>query len=294
MALARSERTTLERSLTQTRDRLSAAMAEAQGWDQRAGQAAGRIAEMDDRAATLDRDAAALADQPSLLADEIARLATAHDTAKAEAERTQIEEADAERALRAIEAAHAETQCAVVRRAGGARGGTGAGRESRTAPGRTGPRIGRTLRLPRAGAAEKLAFDSASVGSPQTEAAAHDKLSADRERIGPVNLVAEQELADLEASGAAVPPSVRIWCRRWHGCAARSAAQPRGAAAAAGGVRGGERPFPDLVRDAVRRRLGASGTDRFGRSAGGGLEIMAQPPGKRLQSLTLLSGANRP
>ncbi|KAK0338856.1 hypothetical protein LTR94_036915, partial [Friedmanniomyces endolithicus] len=48
------------------------------------------------------------------------------------------------------------------------------------------------------------------------------------------------------------------------------AAQPRGAATLARGVRGGERAFPDAVRDAVRRWFGASGAGRFGRSARGG------------------------
>ena len=202
VALARSERTTLERSLAQTRDRLSAAMAEAQGWDQRAGQAAGRIAEMDDRAATLDRDTAAIADQPDLLADEIARLAAAHDTAKAEAERTQIEEADAERALRAIEAAHAQTH-ALLSAAREARAGRWRGSKITNSAGSSWAACrANALPAPRR-YCPKLAFDSAGVGSPQAEAAAHDKLSADRERIGPVNLVAEQELADLEASGAA-------------------------------------------------------------------------------------------
>ncbi|MGO1304372.1 MAG: chromosome segregation protein SMC, partial [Sphingomonas parapaucimobilis] len=294
VALARSERTTLERSLTQTRDRLSAAIAEAQGWDQRAGQAAGRIAEMDDRAATLDRDAAALADQPSLLADEIARLAAAHDTAKAAAERTQIEEADAERALRAIEAAHAETH-ALLSAAREARAGALARVENhelrRVELGRV---SGERFACPAPVLPEKLAFDSASVGSPQTEAAAHDKLSADRERIGPVNLVAEQELADLEASGAAsaaeredlVQAVARL--RSSIGLLNREGRQRLLEAFEA--VNGHFQTLFATLFDGGSAHLALIDSDD---PLEAGLEIMAQPPGKRLQSLTLLSGGEQ-
>ena len=294
VALARSERTTLERSLTQTRDRLSAAIAEAQGWDQRAGQAAGRIAEMDDRAATLDRDAAALADQPTLLADEIAKLAAAHDAAKAEAERTQIAEADAERALRAIEAAHAETH-ALLSAAREARAGALARVENhelrRVELGRV---SGERFACPAPVLPEKLAFDSASVGSPQAEAAAHDKLSADRERIGPVNLVAEQELAELEASGAAsaaeredlVQAVARL--RSSIGLLNREGRQRLLEAFEA--VNGHFQTLFATLFDGGSAHLALIDSDD---PLEAGLEIMAQPPGKRLQSLTLLSGGEQ-
>jgi chromosome segregation protein len=269
-------------------------MAEAQGWDQRAGQAAGRIAEMDDRAATLDRDAAALADQPSLLAEEIARLAAAHDTAKAEAERTQIEEADAERALRAIEAAHAETH-ALLSAAREARAGALARVENhelrRVELGRV---SGERFACPAPVLPEKLAFDSASVGSPQAEAAAHDKLSADRERIGPVNLVAEQELADLEASGAAsaaeredlVQAVARL--RSSIGLLNREGRQRLLEAFEA--VNGHFQTLFATLFDGGSAHLALIDSDD---PLEAGLEIMAQPPGKRLQSLTLLSGGEQ-
>ncbi|WP_322964442.1 chromosome segregation SMC family protein [Sphingomonas fuzhouensis] len=294
VALARSERTTLERSLAQTRDRLSAAMAEAEGWDQRAGQAAGRIAEMDDRAATLDRDAAALADKPTQLADEIATLAAAHDAAKAEAERTQAEEADAERALRAIEAAHAETH-ALLSAAREARAGALARVENhelrRVELGRV---SGERFACPAPVLPEKLAFDSASVGSPQTEAAAHDKLSADRERIGPVNLVAEQELADLEASGAAsaaeredlIQAVARL--RSSIGLLNREGRQRLLEAFEA--VNGHFQTLFATLFDGGSAHLALIDSDD---PLEAGLEIMAQPPGKRLQSLTLLSGGEQ-
>ncbi len=276
VALARSERTTLERSLTQTRDRLSAAIAEAQGWDQRAGQAAGRIAEMDDRAATLDRDAAA------------------HDAAKAEAERTQIAEADAERALRAIEAAHAETH-ALLSAAREARAGALARVENhelrRVELGRV---SGERFACPAPVLPEKLAFYSASVGSPQAEAAAHDKLSADRERIGPVNLVAEQELTELEASGAAsaaeredlVQAVARL--RSSIGLLNREGRQRLLEAFEA--VNGHFQTLFATLFDGGSAHLALIDSDD---PLEAGLEIMAQPPGKRLQSLTLLSGGEQ-
>src|SRR3546814_16485419 len=45
---------------------------------------------------------------------------------------------------------------------------------------------------------EKISFASAEVSSPQDESNRHEKLMFDRERIGPVNLVAETELDDLD------------------------------------------------------------------------------------------------
>src|SRR3546814_4125205 len=46
--------------------------------------------------------------------------------------------------------------------------------------------------------AERFGFDSSGVADAQEEAAAMDRLAADRERIGPVNLVAADELAEAE------------------------------------------------------------------------------------------------
>src|SRR5262249_17447362 len=47
---------------------------------------------------------------------------------------------------------------------------------------------------------EKLAFDPAEVRDADEEATQLERLIAERERIGPVNLVAEQELAELDES----------------------------------------------------------------------------------------------
>ncbi|MFX8616623.1 hypothetical protein ABTM15_20340, partial [Acinetobacter baumannii] len=46
----------------------------------------------------------------------------------------------------------------------------------------------------------KLGFAADEVGDAAREAAEHDRLVAERERIGPVNLVAADELTEAEAT----------------------------------------------------------------------------------------------
>src|SRR5690606_8055453 len=50
---------------------------------------------------------------------------------------------------------------------------------------------------------DRAGFEASTVRHPQDESTAHDRLIAERERIGPVNLVAESELAELTQSAAA-------------------------------------------------------------------------------------------
>ena len=47
---------------------------------------------------------------------------------------------------------------------------------------------------------EKLGFDPDEAARRRCRSAALERLTAERERIGPVNLVAEQELAELDAA----------------------------------------------------------------------------------------------
>lgn len=294
VALARSERTTLDRSLAQTRDRLEAATTEAESWDQREGQAAGRIAEMDARAATLAAEAAALADRPAQLAEEIATLSAAHDAARADAERTQAEEADAERALRAAEAAHAGAN-ALLSAAREARAGALARVENhelrRVELGRV---SGERFACPAPVLPERLAFEAASVGSPQVEGGLHEKLSADRERIGPVNLVAERELAELEAAGianAAEREDLAQAVTRLRGSIGLLNREGRQRLLAAfEAVNGHFQTLFATLFDGGSAHLALVDSDD---PLEAGLEIMAQPPGKRLQSLTLLSGGEQ-
>ena len=143
---------------------------------------------------------------------------------------------------------------------------------------------------PPATLAERIGFDSASLAPAADESARHDRLVADSERLGPVNLVAESELAELE------------------GARETNAAERDELYQAVNRLRGS---IGSLNREGRQRLLGAfEAVDIHYRRlfatlfAGGeahlalidsddpleaGLETMAQPPGKTLGSLTLLS-----
>ena len=141
---------------------------------------------------------------------------------------------------------------------------------------------------------ERIGFASADVRDPAEESARHDKLNLDRERLGPVNLIAEQELREVEEE------------------LTRSVSERDELTQAVNRLRGS---IGSLNREGRARLLAAfEEVDRhfrrlFARLFNGGeaylqlidsddpleagLEIMAQPPGKKLGSLTLLSGGEQ-
>ncbi|HEY1146009.1 MAG TPA: chromosome segregation protein, partial [Allosphingosinicella sp.] len=141
---------------------------------------------------------------------------------------------------------------------------------------------------------DRIGFDETTIAEASAESAALERLTQDRERIGPVNLVAERELAELEEGRTT------------------SQAEREELGLAINRLRGS---IGSLNREGRVRLLAAfEAVDRHFRSLfttlfnGGqahlelidsedpleaGLEIMAQPPGKRLSALTLLSGGEQ-
>ncbi len=294
VAEARAARAAAERAGEDARNRLAAAQADVKSWRARAGDAARRIADMGKREAEIAAETAAIAARPDELAAAIADTAAAHDAARRTAEELAAAERNAESALRQSEEA-ARRAGETLSEAREARAGAAARAESqelrRVELGRV---AGERFECPAPVLPEKIGFDSAEIRSPQDEAAAHDKLVRDRERVGPVNLVAEQELAELEAGAsgnAAEREELGQAVNRLRGSIGTLNREGRQRLLAAfEAVNGHFRRLFTTLFNGGQAHLELIDSDD---PLEAGLEIMAQPPGKRLQSLTLLSGGEQ-
>ncbi len=294
VARARAARLTLDGDAGRTRERLAAVAAEARSWRARAGDAAGRVAAADRQEADLAAATAALADRPQALARAIAAAEADHQRLRAESATAQATERDAERALQAADAAlrSAAGALAALREArAGALARVEAQELRRVELGRV---SGERFACPAVLLPERQGFAEADIGAPGEESAAHDRLALERERLGPVNLVAEQELAELESSGAtsaAERAELGEAIARLRGSIGALNREGRQRLLAAFEAVDGHfrRLFANLF-DGGQAHLQLVDSDD---PLEAGLEIMAQPPGKRLQSLTLLSGGEQ-
>lgn len=284
----------LEQALAVGRERLGGMKADMRNWQARAGDAAKRLAQMATRAQDLAAERAISAAKPAGLITEIEqgeairnRLST--DLAQAEAALAQAETTGkaADTAL-----AQANEALATAREAR-ATASAQASHEDQRRQEMAGI-SGERFQCPPPLLPERFAFAAAEVGDAASESTTHERLLAERERIGPVNLVAADELAQAEARQA------------------ESLAEQAELAEAVNRLRGSIGNLNREGRERLRAAFEAvDGHFRrlFTRLFGGGeahlalvdsddpleagLEIMAQPPGKRLQSLTLLSGGEQ-
>ncbi len=294
VATARERRTTLDRAVQNNRERLAAAQADTRSWRARAGEAAKRIADMDKRDAALATEAADVADRPAALDVAIAAQEANHAAARVEADAQAAAERTAATALTHADDAHRRAVEALSQ-AREARAGTAARLENqdlrRVEMGRL---SGERFECPAPVLPERLHFAVADVRTPAEEAATHERLSADRERIGPVNLVAATELAELESAGqsnAAERDELGQAVNRLRGSIGTLNREGRQRLLAAfEAVDGHFRRLFTTLFDGGAAHLELIDSDD---PLEAGLEIMAQPPGKRLQSLTLLSGGEQ-
>ena len=294
VADARAARGATERAGEEARARLSAAQAEVKSWRARAGDAARRIADMGKREAEIAGETASLADRPAALGDAIRAAAAEHDAARAATETLAAAERAAEATLRRSEetgrlAGEALAQAREARAGAVARAEN---QEQRRVE--LGRASGERFECPAPVLPEKVGFASGEVRAPQEEAAEHDRLMRDRERIGPVNLVAEQELAELEAGAsgnAAEREELGLAVNRLRGSIGTLNREGRQRLLTAfEAVNGHFRRLFTTLFNGGQAHLELIDSDD---PLEAGLEIMAQPPGKRLQSLTLLSGGEQ-
>ena len=294
VADARTASATLEREAAAARERRAAAQAEAKSWRARAGEAAKRVADMAARTERIAAERATLATQPEALAAAIAAAEADHAAARVAAEAAAVEERAGDAALGAAEAAWRRATEALSA-AREARAGAAARVENqelrRVEMGRV---SGERFACPAPVLPERLGFAPADVGAPADEAAQHERLSAERERIGPVNLVAERELAELEAAAgatAAERDEIQEAVAALRGSIATLNREGRQRLRAAfEAVDAHFRRLFTTLFDGGQAHLALVDSDD---PLEAGLEIMAQPPGKRLQSLTLLSGGEQ-
>jgi chromosome segregation protein len=283
-----------DQALAVARERVSAQRADMRSWEARSGEAARRLSDMERRFEEIAEERAVVAAKPAALMREIeggeeVRRRLGQELVSAEAAVAEVSEA-----MRTAETALAEANEALS----GARedrAGSAARAENEESRREEMARIsGERFQCPPPVLASRFGFDPDQVAGASEESAAMDRLVADRERIGPVNLVAAEELGRIEQE---------------HGASAAEQAELHEAVNRLRGSIGNlNREGRERLREAFDK-VDAHFRHLFTRLFEGGqahlalvdsddpleagLEIYAQPPGKRLQSLTLLSGGEQ-
>ena len=294
LAGARADQAGLVRGIEADASRLAAIDAERTRWDERLAGSAAQAAELEARAAAIDGELTELAERPATLAAREAKIAD--DLHGAEITRRAAADAlaAAESELRGFDAALRQANEALgeAREARAGAAATAEHHDSRRAE--LAQLAGERFQMPPPLLPERLGFDAEALGDEPALAADFERLTLERERIGPVNLRAETELAEIEETlGTSTAERDEL---------TTAIARLRGSIGA-------------LNREGRVRLLAAFEAvdkhfrDLFGTLFGGGaahleliesddpleagLEIMAQPPGKKLGSLTLMSGGEQ-
>ena len=283
-----------DQGLAVARERLAAQAADKSNWEARSGEATKRVADANYRIEEIEQERNVVAAKPASLMAEIEQ---GDVIAKRLAEQLQQAQAEMERCQRAIsevdrQLSSAQEALSVAREGRATLAARAENEESRQAEM---ARIsGEKFQCPPPLLSERFEFEEDGIQPASTESEEMERLTASRERIGPVNLVAAEELARIEEE---------------HGASASEQAE---LTEAVGRLRAS---IGNLNREG-RQRLRAAFEEVDGHFRvlftrlfqGGnahlalvdsddpleaGLEIYAQPPGKKLQSLSLLSGGEQ-
>jgi chromosome segregation protein len=294
VAEKRAEAATRARETAGDRERHSSAGREQGDWRRRLGDAERRLAGALERQKQQAEERRQLASEPDALDAEIARL----EAENALGQKRMAEAASAEREAERLVAEAASGLATANEALAGAReqrAAAGARAEAQEARRTEYARIclERFECVPQR-LAQKIGFDPEAVANPDAESALLEKLTAERERIGPVNLVAEQELAEIEEArvrGAEEAEELTQAIHRLRGSIGSLNREGRARLLEAfEKVDGHFRSLFTTLFDGGQAHLELVESDD---PLEAGLEIMAQPPGKRLSTLTLLSGGEQ-
>jgi chromosome segregation protein len=291
---AQADLASLDQAANQQRERRAVAQAEIRGWQERSGEAERRIADMNKRRVEITNELEAMAGGPDVLAAELERLESDKATLSDKLAELQVAERLREEALRSLEgelAAAAEA----VSSAREQRAGAEARAENQDARRREMAGIsGERFECPPPLLPEKHNFSEEELSEASSESARLERLQLDRERIGPVNLIAADELTELEeqvAKGQAESDELSLAINRLRGSIGSLNREGRTRLLAAFETvdQHFRRLFATLFNGGQAHLALIDSDDPLE----AGLEIFAQPPGKKLQSLTLLSGGEQ-
>jgi len=294
LAEVRAEAATHARALLSDSQRRTAAAAELGAWQERSAKAIERDEELARRIAEAEEEAASLAGTPERLEAEVAAAEAAIGSAQQRARETADAERAADAALRGADAAlgcSAEALAAARETRAGSQARAEAQDSRRIEMARI---SGEKFECPPPLLPQRLCFTETEVGAGQEESARLEKLSLERERIGPVNLIAERELAELEESrmtSAAERDELGTAIHRLRGSI--GALNREGRVRLLTAFEAVDRHFRSLFTTLFEGGQAHLELVESDDPLEAGLEIMAQPPGKRLQSLTLLSGGEQ-
>jgi chromosome segregation protein len=275
-------------------ERLSAAGREQAEWRNRQDDAEQRLAEAIERQGRQATERTELEAEPATLDASIAELEQANDGSQVKIGEAAAAEREAEEAVvaaaQAVSAANERSADTRERRAAAAaRAEAQQARSAEFARASLEKFECVPQRLP-----ESLGFDAEQPRDADVEAAALERLTAERERIGPVNLVAEAELAELDETrgkGAAEAEELTQAIHRLRGSIGNLNREGRVRLLEAyEKVDAHFRRLFTTLFDGGQAHLELVESDD---PLEAGLEIMAQPPGKRLSALTLLSGGEQ-
>ncbi|UHC18538.1 AAA family ATPase [Methylobacterium currus] len=294
-AEARAARLSLARAAEEAAARRAALAADRARWQERAERADSVLAELEDRLAAAEEEQADLAEAPETFAEDNRRLAAATEAARAA-------RAQAGERLAAGEAALAKAEA----RARKALDAFATARETRAAAAAAHEALTRRLAEVVRTIADSLettpeglyGLAGAEPGDPLPEMSAVEakaaSLRADRDRLGAVNLRAEEELRDTEGRrdelGRERDELIEA-IRRLRGAIQSLNREGRERLLAAFTAVNGhfERLFTTLFGGGTAELTLVDSDDPLE----AGLDILARPPGKKPQTMTLLSGGEQ-
>jgi chromosome segregation protein len=268
-------------------------------WARRSGNSAAVLADLDARQAQAEAEAAMLAQAPDDLADRrdalLAEIENAEAKRRAVADRLAEAERSASDATRRLKEAEGASATAREARVRAEAAQEAAIRDAQAVAERIRERLDcRPDEVVAQAALDPDLSPQAVASAAQSAASRLEKLSAEREALGPVNLRADQELAEITAqieTLSAEKEDLTQAIERLRGAIASINREGRERLLASFHKVNGffEELFVRLFGGG-RAHLQLTESDD---PLAAGLEIMASPPGKKLQTLSLLSGGEQ-